>query len=124
MQLVQDIHHVSLIVADTAESLQFYVGVLGLRVRDDRPDLAFPGAWLSVGERQIHLLELPNPDPVDGRPLHGGRDRHLAMVVSSVDDLVARLEAAGLPFTRSRSGRRAVFCRDPDGNGLELIEAA
>ncbi|NEV61495.1 VOC family protein [Thiorhodococcus minor] len=123
MALVQDIHHVSLIVADTAEALRFYVGILGLQVRDDRPELSFPGAWLSVGDRQIHLLELPNPDPVDGRPLHGGRDRHLAMVVSSIDDLIGRLETAGLPFTRSRSGRRAVFCRDPDGNGLELIEA-
>lgn len=120
--LARDIHHVSLIVADTAEALRFYVGILGLQVREDRPDLSFPGAWLSVGGRQIHLLELPNPDPVDGRPLHGGRDRHLAMIVDSIDELVARLEAADLPYTRSRSGRRAVFCRDPDGNGLELIE--
>jgi hypothetical protein len=24
----------------------------------------------------IHLMELPNPDPLEGRPAHGGRDRH------------------------------------------------
>lgn len=122
MPLIQDIHHVSLIVADTAEALRFYTGILGLELCE-RPNLSFPGAWLQVGGRQIHLLELPNPDPVDGRPLHGGRDRHLAMIVGSLDAVIARLEAAELPYTLSRSGRRALFCRDPDGNGLELIEA-
>ena len=34
----------------------------------------------------------------------------------------ARLEAAGIPYTESRSGRQALFCRDPDANALELIE--
>lgn len=122
MPLIQDIHHASLVVADTAEALAFYQGVLGLEVLSQRPDLGFPGAWLRVGSRQIHLLELPNPDPVDGRPAHGGRDRHLALVVSSVDALAARLDRSALPYTRSRSARRAIFCRDPDGNALEFVE--
>ncbi len=122
MPLVRDIHHVSLVVADTAESLRFYQGILGLETLAERPDLPFPGAWLGVGTRQIHLLELPNPDPVDGRPIHGGRDRHLALLVSSLNELAARLDAAALPYTMSRSGRRALFCRDPDGNALECIE--
>ncbi len=123
MPLIEELHHVSLIVADTDESLRFYHGVLGLEVLDERPELPFPGAWLAVGSRQIHLLELANPDPIAGRPIHGGRDRHCALVVSSLDVLVARLDAAQLPYTRSRSGRRAVFCRDPDGNGLEFMES-
>jgi glyoxylase I family protein len=123
MPLVHAIHHVSLIVADTARALDFYHGILGLEPVPDRPDLSFPGAWLSVGDQQIHLLELPNPDPVYGRPAHGGRDRHLAMRVSGLDEVTARLDAAGLSYTLSRSGRRALFCRDPDGNALELIEA-
>jgi len=122
MPLIHDIHHVSLVVADTARALNFYQGILELEILSERPEMAFPGAWLRVGMRQIHLLELPNPDPVDGRPTHGGRDRHLALLVSSLDDLVARLAAARLPYTRSRSGRRAVFCRDPDGNALEFME--
>ncbi|MCG6897813.1 MAG: VOC family protein [Thiocapsa sp.] len=119
---VHAIHHVSLIVAETRRALDFYNGILGLEVMVERPDLPFPGAWLRVGDQQIHLLELPNPDPIEGRPAHGGRDRHLAMRVSHLDALTARLRAAGLPYTVSRSGRRAVFCRDPDGNALELIE--
>ena len=116
------IHHTSLIVADTDRSLRFYCDLLGLTLDGKRPDLGYPGAWLWVGERQIHLLELPNPDPVEGRPQHGGRDRHLALTVRNMDALEAGLEQAGIPFTRSRSGRRAIFCRDPDGNALMMAQ--
>ena len=120
--LVTGFHHVSLVVADTARSLAFYGGLLGLEQDHSRPDLGFPGAWLTLGSGQIHLLQVPNPDPVDGRPDHGGRDRHLAMSVTDLDLLAERLAAAGVATTRSRSGRRALFCRDPDGNGVELVE--
>ena len=117
-----NIHHVSLVVADTDRALSFYAGLLGLS-QVDRPRLNFPGAWLGVGEQQIHLLELPNPDPVTGRPGHGGRDRHLALSVEDLESLVTRLDEENIPYTRSKSGRAAVFCRDPDGNALELIQA-
>ena len=120
---VSAIHHVSLIVASTERSLEFYRDLLGISVVEDRPDLGYPGAWLSLGAQQIHLLELPNPDAVKGRPEHAGRDRHLAMTVSDLDALQRELEAAGIACSRSRSGRKALFCRDPDGNGVELIEA-
>ena len=118
---IRAILHASVIVADTEKSLAFYCGVLGLQRCTDRPDLGYPGAWLQVGEQQIHLLELPNPDPVTGRPAHGGRDRHTALAVSDFDELARRLDEAGIAYTRSRSGRRALFCRDPDGNALEFI---
>jgi glyoxylase I family protein len=124
MALVAGLHHVSLIVADTARALGFYRDLLGLPVAPERPDLAFPGAWLQLGPQQIHLLELPNPDPTTGRPTHGGRDRHVALTVTRLDTLMTRLDAAGIAFSLSRSGRRALFCRDPDGNAVELIEQA
>jgi glyoxylase I family protein len=124
MPEVTAIHHVSLIVADTARALAFYRDLLGLEPDPGRPDLGYPGAWLNVGGGQIHLLELPNPDPVEGRPRHGGRDRHLALTVRDLDALSARLEEAGVAVTRSRSGRPALFCRDPDANAIELIGAA
>lgn len=122
--LIGPIHHVSLIVADTAKALGFYRDLLGLPVCPDRPDLGYPGAWLRLGDQQIHLLELPNPDPLQGRPAHGGRDRHLAVTTPSLDGVIERLAGAGVVYTLSRSGRRALFCRDPDQNALEIIEMA
>jgi len=118
------LHHVSLVVAHTQRALDFYVGILGLRVDDSRPDMSFDGAWLVVGAQQIHLLEVPNPDPVQGRPQHGGRDRHTAFQVQSLAPFIERLEAQGIAYTMSKSGRRALFCRDPDGNACELVETA
>jgi glyoxylase I family protein len=116
------IHHISLLVASTERALTFYHGLLCLPLAE-RPELSFPGAWLTIGSQQLHLLELPNPDSTTGRPEHAGRDRHLALSVSGLDELTARLEERGIAYTRSRSGRSAVFCRDPDGNGVELISA-
>lgn len=115
------LHHVSLIVADTARAAAFYEGVLGL-LPINRPDLGFPGSWFALGEgQQLHLLALPNPDPSTGRPEHGGRDRHVALLVDDLVGMIARLEQAKIAYTRSRSGRSAIFCRDPDGNGWELM---
>ena len=115
------LHHSSMLVADTQESLKFYRDILGME-QTTRPDLAYPGAWLKVGEQQVHLIELPNPDPITGRPPHGGRDRHVAMHVDSIDALKADLDQAEISYTLSVSGRKALFCRDRDGNALEFIE--
>lgn len=119
---INSILHSSVIVSDTKHALAFYCGVLGLPLDESRPEMTFPGAWLKVGEQQIHLLELANPDPVSGRPQHGGRDRHVALAVNSIEVLQDKLERAGYSFTRSKSGRKALFTRDPDGNALEFIE--
>ena len=42
------IHHVAVLVSDTALSLVFYRDVLGLTVVE-RADLPYPGAWLGAG---------------------------------------------------------------------------
>jgi glyoxylase I family protein len=115
------IHHASLIVSDTQESLKLYRDILGMQPTE-RPNLPFPGAWLQIGAQQIHLLELDNPDPTTGRPAHGGRDRHVALHCGSVDALRTDLDKAGIIYTMSLSGRKALFCRDRDGNALEFIE--
>lgn len=115
-------HHCSLIVSNTQQALAFYQGILGIDVDSSRPDLGYPGAWLNVGQQQIHLLELPNPDPLEGRPEHGGRDRHVALLFDDLQALVTKLEQASIAYTLSKSGRKALFCRDPDNNAIEVIE--
>ncbi|MDO9424203.1 MAG: VOC family protein [Methylobacter sp.] len=115
------LHHASLIVADTAVSLKFYCDILGMQ-QTDRPDLGFPGAWLQLGAQQIHLLELKNSDPTTGRPEHGGRDRHIALSVQELAPVKAVLDKNGIAYTLSKSGRKALFCRDSDGNALEILQ--
>lgn len=114
--------HASLLVADLARARAFYEGVLGLAPNPARPEMSFDGVWYDAGQGQIHLIRLPNPDPVEGRPEHGGRDRHTALGVAGWEALKQRLDEAGVVYTLSRSGRRAMFVRDPDGNALELVE--
>jgi len=119
---IVELVHAGLLVENTARALGFYQGVLGLQVYDARPDLGYPGAWLQVGWQQIHLMELSNPGPMQVRPAYGGRDRHLALAVTELETIRLALETASISYTLSRSGRRALFCRDPDGNALEFIE--
>jgi catechol 2,3-dioxygenase-like lactoylglutathione lyase family enzyme len=121
--MIKSIAHASFLVADVKRSLAFYCDVLQIPLNSSRPNFPFDGAWLDIGEgQQIHLMQLPNPDSAEGRPEHGGRDRHIALVVEDLEALAERLEAAAIPFSRSKSGRPAFFCRDPDGNALEFSE--
>ena len=43
-------------------------------------------------------------------------------LVAELAPLIARLEHYGVTYTRSKSGRKAIFFRDPDGNAIEVIE--
>lgn len=122
--LFHGMHHVGLLCENLERSMEFYMGVLGLEINQDRPDdkLPYRGAWLWIGPEMIHLMELPNPDPLEGRPEHGGRDRHFCVGVEDIGPLEERLKQAGVSYTRSKSGRAAIFFRDPDMNCLECVE--
>ncbi len=113
--------HVSLLVADLDRARAFYEGILDLKINPGRPDMTFSGVWYDIGDMQIHLMCLPNPEAGLIRPEHGGRDRHIAFSVSDMDELETRLSQTNISFSVSRSGRKALFCRDPDHNALEFI---
>jgi glyoxylase I family protein len=118
------IHHVSLLVSDTQQALDFYCGILGLDVDQSRPVMDFHGAWLRIGDRQLHLIEMPGRVRSAAPAGHGGRDWHVALAVSDLEGLATALSERGIDYTLSRSGRRALFCRDPDGNAIELVEVS
>ncbi|XP_073132235.1 uncharacterized protein [Henckelia pumila] len=121
---VVGVHHVGILCENLERSLHFYQNVLGLEINEARPHdkLPYRGAWLWVGSEMIHLMELPNPDPLLGRPEHGGRDRHSCIAIRDVSKLKAILDREGIPYTLSRSGRPAIFTRDPDANALEFTQ--
>jgi catechol 2,3-dioxygenase-like lactoylglutathione lyase family enzyme len=115
--------HAGLLVSDLARAKAFYESVLGLVPYPKRPDLPYPGEWYDLGGgQQLHLMQLANPDAGSVRPEHGGRDRHIALAVANMAALKSRLDAAGVTYTASKSGRAALFCRDPDANTLEFVE--
>lgn len=109
------VHHVSINVSDVEAAVGFYVDRLGLAVRQDRPNFGFGGAWLAVGDQQIHLIEAATP------PNFG---QHLALQVADLDAAVAELRQHGVDVSDASpvgSGRQA-FLVDPSGNGIELHE--
>ncbi|MBW8457845.1 MAG: VOC family protein [Thiobacillus sp.] len=115
--------HAGLLVTNLDRARVFYESVLGLKVCPNRPDLPYPGEWYELGGgQQLHLMQLPNPDAASVRPEHGGRDHHIALGVRNMAELKSRLDAAGVRCTASKSGRAALFCRDPDANTLEFVE--
>jgi glyoxylase I family protein len=132
--------HLGVLVADTERSLRFYRDVLGMEdetsLRNSK--LPFPGAFVRAGAQQIHIMEYGNAgipenpdhfgvpargeDPLAQRPEHAGRDRHVALTIQDLAPLKQALADAGVAYTMSKSGRAALFCHDPDGNGLEFVE--
>ncbi|KDO55448.1 hypothetical protein CISIN_1g028083mg [Citrus sinensis] len=121
---VVSVHHVGILCENLERSLEFYQNILGLEINEARPHdkLPYRGAWLWVGAEMIHLMELPNPDPLSGRPEHGGRDRHTCIAIRDVSKLKMILDKAGISYTLSKSGRPAIFTRDPDANALEFTQ--
>jgi len=116
------LHHVAIIVSDLEASALFYESLLGL-ARDKRPDLGFPGLFYSLGGgQQLHLMQIENPYDGCDQPTHGGRDHHFALATQDLDSLLSRLNEAEVTYTKSRSGRAAVFFRDLDGNAIEVIQ--
>jgi len=107
------VHHVSINVSDVAAAVRFYTDVLGLTLRDDRPDFGFDGAWLDLGGQQVHLIHSEVPDDLG---------QHFAIHVADIDAAVAELVGKGVAVRGPvpvGSGRQA-FCNDPAGNRVEL----
>lgn len=111
------LHHVSVNVDDVTKALAFYCDVLGLRQRHDRPDFDFDGAWLDLGDRQLHLIGRPVPEAVGQH--FAIEVRHLDAVVS---ELRARLVEVSDPVPVGTN--RQAFLHDPSGNLVELQEVA
>ena len=119
--------HTALHVADLGVSVAFYGRVFGL------PEISAPGdptviRWLSLGgDDQLHLIAFPGPVPATTKAVH------IALVVSDLDALVARVEAEGLPYSDwpgagstlsvRPDGVRQIYVQDPDGYWIEVNDA-
>ena len=109
-------HHVSINVDDVDAALDFYVDVLGLRPRSDRPDFGFGGAWLDAGGQQVHLIEGQVPK---------GNGEHFAVLVGNLDDAISELRARDIKVSDASpvGPNLQAFLTDPAGNLIELHQA-
>ncbi len=125
--------HGGLLVSDVARAVRFYTGALGLEEIQRPPTFDTPGAWLKVGEQQIHLIG--ETDAGRARQMHPAYDRaeiaigygnHLALVVDDLDAALARaaehgVQPGGEVIARGDGVKRA-FVTDPDDNIIELMQ--
>jgi len=122
--------HTMIRVRDLGRSLDFYVGLLGMRLlrRKDFPDGKFTLAFVGYGEEDttsvIELTHNWGPHDYDLGTAWG----HIALGVPDVERAVAALGAAGVRVVRPagplKGDQREViaFIEDPDGYRIELIE--
>ncbi len=112
-------HHVQLAMPrdqeDTART--FYVGVLGMTQITKPAVLASRGGvWFRAGGVELHLGVEETFRPA--------RKAHPAVLVDDLDDLAARLSAAGQPvrWDEELPGFRRAYANDPFGNRLEFLQ--
>jgi glyoxylase I family protein len=120
--IAKSVHHVSFAVSDLARSLAFYQGLLGLEPVE-RPDFGIPGAWLSVGNAQVHLIETPAGAEV-GAPPPGLSPlaNHQAFAIEDYGATLGRLRDRGVEVLETSPDQGQLWIRDPDGNVIELID--
>jgi glyoxylase I family protein len=115
-------HHVSLCVDDLDRSLGFWSGVLGLE-KIPRPDLNVEGAWLGVGDTQVHLIVFDESrGDVGTRPGSvNAAAPHVAFAVADYAATVEHLRGAGLEVVEAGPKRGQCWVQDPDGYVVEFI---
>lgn len=124
--------HVGMTVSDMDRALDFYCGLLGLRLALRATSAGGEMAFLDAGGG---MLEIAAP----ARDVERSRDvpsseaglRHITLAYDDVDHMIELLEAAGVQIEeRPRNAyniqmiRRVAFVRDPDGILVELVERA
>ena len=135
--------HVGISVTDIERSIDFYCDTLEMKQLCD----VFPfggesfeaimdirgvtGRMCMIGNEalQLELFEFTNSKAKD--PDHPVSDRgisHFGIEVPDIAATAARLRAAGTRFhcpvrVMSGNGLQATYCRDPDGNVFEILEA-
>ena len=127
------IHHVSTIAGDPQRNLDFYAGVLGLRLVKITVNFDDPGTYhLYYGDERGHPGSLLTFF-LWGREAEPGRIGigqisvvSLAIIPRAIAFWVGRLIAMNVKYEGpfSRFGEQVVSFRDPDDNQLELVGSA
>jgi len=146
--VISSIRHVAFVVKDLENSLEFYSNTLGLKVyrrcaeTGDFID-SLTGIknvkleWVKLIIPKGGLIELlqyhshPDPDSINGKsrpsPSNNMGCSHVALTVQDLDELYTNLIDKGYtcksePLLAPGGKAKILYCHDPDGAILELIE--
>ncbi len=118
--MIVGMNHFTVIAQDPEATLDFYTGLLGLRI-GERPDLGFAGAWLYAdGSPQaiLHMyFDRPLPSPA------AGVIDHMAFTAMGLKAVKARFDERGHKYDLRRqvgAGTWQLFTFDPNGAKVEL----
>ena len=124
------LEHFLVLTDDVEATRAFYCDALGLRA-GDRPDLPFPGLWLYLGDvPRVHVAEREPYEAhserigiaaAEGAAGTGSVD-HIAFNAEDYDEVLARLERAGVRAQPNEvpGGIRQLFLHDPNGVKIEI----
>jgi catechol 2,3-dioxygenase len=117
-----DVGHVNLTVTDLDRAVRFYRDVIGLHVTQRDAQSAF----LAAGSYHHHVALNTWDADATAAPPHSAGLHHFALRLPdarALAEVVARLVLDGheLLGATDHGVNLAVYLRDPDGNGLELM---
>ena len=130
-------HHVAIRTPSLKEAKEFYVGKLDFRIVAEWPYADEQLAYLAPPTDDQFLIEvLGGGDklPTEVRPYTDLGDslkyrgyHHFCLIVTNVDETIAKLRARGVvivnePFVLPAISRKLAFFADPFGNLIELAE--
>jgi glyoxalase family protein len=129
---ITGLHHVTVIAGDPQENLDFYVGILGMRLVKKTVNQDVPGTYhLFYADGTAHagtdLTFFPWPDMAPGQTGVGLTvEVALAIPVGSLRYWTERLKGLGVDATQAemRFGERLLTFTDPHGLHLGLVETA
>lgn len=129
-QLITGIHHVTAISSGSQENIDFYAGILGLRLVKKTVNFDASGVYHfyygdAVGTPGSILTFFPYAGLTNGR--HGKgmlNTTTFSVATSSLNYWVSRLKQFSVDFKEPRErfeGELVVYFEDQDGLGLELV---
>lgn len=129
-KLITGIHHITALAAETQDNIDFYTGILGLRlvkktVNFDAPDVYHFYYGDEEGSPGSILTFFPYNGLVRGR--HGKgmlNTTTFSVPTASLDYWLKRLKKYGIRFKDPQErfeGETVVYFEDKDGLGLELV---
>lgn len=125
---VQGVHHITLVGSNRASAIEFWQGLLGMRLLFEQPNLGRPDEnhlYFDPGDGRLITVftnETRRDDP-SPHPRDVGHLEHIAFNVSRATQtqVAKRLEERGIPFKAfDRGFMDSIYLSDPNGLRLEL----